>query len=178
MLFSGWVPPMIGRRTACLLGCGFVFLGALYRFSAPVPPTSRSRIFRDFELTPDWQHTRRMDLCASDVSAGAERRICRPLRWRFPAGPFAVDSGLSSRRPPFFASRAPLDAYSTSAPWNSRSMMEDGDDVFNWPWIYAVQVGEWGFTEAQAQNDARIPVARRLLHGRRLSRRRTNGKCS
>ena len=25
----------------------------------------------------------------------------------------------------------------------------DDDDVFNWPWIYAVQVGEWGLTEAE-----------------------------
>lgn len=27
----------------------------------------------------------------------------------------------------------------------------DSDDIFNWPWVYAVQVGEWGVTEAQAQ---------------------------
>jgi hypothetical protein len=25
----------------------------------------------------------------------------------------------------------------------------DDDDVFNWPWIYAVQVGEWGLTEKE-----------------------------
>jgi len=25
----------------------------------------------------------------------------------------------------------------------------DDDDVFNWPWIYAVQVGEWGLTEQE-----------------------------
>ena len=29
--------------------------------------------------------------------------------------------------------------------------LEDGDDVFHWPWIYAVQVGEWGLTSAQAK---------------------------
>lgn len=27
----------------------------------------------------------------------------------------------------------------------------DGDDVYNWPWIYAVQVGEWGLTDEQAK---------------------------
>jgi hypothetical protein len=27
----------------------------------------------------------------------------------------------------------------------------DSDDIYNWPWIYAVQVGEWGVTEAEAQ---------------------------
>ena len=28
--------------------------------------------------------------------------------------------------------------------------LDDGDDVYNWPWIYAVQVGEWGITDPQA----------------------------
>ena len=29
--------------------------------------------------------------------------------------------------------------------------LDDDDDAFNFPWIYAVQVGEWGLTEAQAK---------------------------
>ncbi len=29
--------------------------------------------------------------------------------------------------------------------------LDDGDEVYNWPWLYAVQVGEWGLTEAQAK---------------------------
>ncbi len=24
--------------------------------------------------------------------------------------------------------------------------LEDGEEVYNWPWLYAVQVGEWGLT--------------------------------
>ena len=28
--------------------------------------------------------------------------------------------------------------------------LEDGDEVYNWPWLYAVQVGEWGITQHQA----------------------------
>jgi hypothetical protein len=27
---------------------------------------------------------------------------------------------------------------------------DNGDEVYNWPWLYAVQVGEWGITDAQA----------------------------
>ena len=30
-------------------------------------------------------------------------------------------------------------------------MLEDGDEAFNWPWLYAVQVGEWGLTEQEAK---------------------------
>jgi len=29
--------------------------------------------------------------------------------------------------------------------------LDDGDDVYNWPWLYAVQVGEWGITDVQAK---------------------------
>ncbi len=28
--------------------------------------------------------------------------------------------------------------------------LDDGDEVYNYPWLYAVQVGEWGLTDAQA----------------------------
>ena len=29
--------------------------------------------------------------------------------------------------------------------------LDEGDDVYNWPWIYAVQVGEWGITDKEAR---------------------------
>ena len=29
--------------------------------------------------------------------------------------------------------------------------LDDGDEIFNWPWLYAVQVGEWGLTERQGK---------------------------
>ncbi len=28
--------------------------------------------------------------------------------------------------------------------------LDDGDDVYNWPWLYAVRPGEWQLTDAQA----------------------------
>jgi Domain of unknown function (DUF4159) len=30
-------------------------------------------------------------------------------------------------------------------------LLEDGDEAFNWPWLYAVQVGEWGLNEDEAR---------------------------
>jgi hypothetical protein len=39
-----------------------------------------------------------------------------------------------------------IDARSVEQPVN----LDDGDDVFNWPWLYAVEVGEWDLTDAQA----------------------------
>jgi len=28
--------------------------------------------------------------------------------------------------------------------------LDDGDEIYNWPFLYAVQVGEWGLTDAEA----------------------------
>jgi len=30
-------------------------------------------------------------------------------------------------------------------------MLEDNDEAYNWPWLYAVQVGEWGLNEEEAK---------------------------
>jgi hypothetical protein len=40
-----------------------------------------------------------------------------------------------------------IDARSVEQPVN----LDDGDDVFYWPWLYAVEVGTWELTEAQAE---------------------------
>ena len=40
-----------------------------------------------------------------------------------------------------------VDTRSVEQPVN----LDDGDEVYNWPWLYAVQVGEWGLTEPQAR---------------------------
>ena len=39
-----------------------------------------------------------------------------------------------------------LHVRSTEQPVN----LDDGDDVYNWPWLYAVQTGQWRLTDAQA----------------------------
>ncbi len=39
-----------------------------------------------------------------------------------------------------------IDIRSVEQPVN----LDDGDDVYNWPWLYAVRTGEWDLTEAQA----------------------------
>lgn len=39
-----------------------------------------------------------------------------------------------------------IDIRSVEQPVN----LDDGDDVYNWPWLYAVQPGRWNLTDAQA----------------------------
>ena len=36
------------------------------------------------------------------------------------------------------------------APFEQPVNLDDGDDVFNWPFLYAVQVGQWDLTDSQA----------------------------
>src|SRR5271168_2838012 len=149
MLFSGWVLPMMGRRAACLLGCGFVFLGALFAFQKPFRQLPGVEYF-SFELTPDWQ-------------TPGEWTFARLM---FPPGP---NDGYAGRFDGDF--RQGLSLWTQDYPRADRHfsqavrrltrlqtrsveqpvMMEDGDEAFNWPWIYAVQVGEWGFTEQEAK---------------------------
>jgi hypothetical protein len=40
-----------------------------------------------------------------------------------------------------------INARSVEQPVN----LDDGDDVFYWPWLYAVEVGHWDLTDAQAK---------------------------
>jgi hypothetical protein len=46
----------------------------------------------------------------------------------------------------------------------------DSDEIYNWPWIYAVEVGPLGPDRCPVQAPARLPAARRLSDGRRLPR--------
>jgi hypothetical protein len=40
-----------------------------------------------------------------------------------------------------------IDARSVEQPVN----LDDGDDVFHWPWLYGVEVGHWDLTDSQAK---------------------------
>ena len=52
-----------------------------------------------------------------------------------------------------------LASRATADPMNIRSVeqpvnLDDGDDVYNWPWLYAVQTGRWNLTDSQARSFA------------------------
>ncbi len=140
---------MTGSKTWLRLGCGFAFLGALFAFQKPFRQY-RGVEYYNFQLTPDWQQN-------------AEWTFARLM---FPPGPndgyrgrFDGDwrQGMSlwtqdyPRADRHFAQAVRrltrLQVRSVEQPVN----LEDGDDVYNWPWLYAVQVGEWGLTESQAK---------------------------
>ncbi|HUA19972.1 MAG TPA: DUF4159 domain-containing protein [Bryobacteraceae bacterium] len=135
---------MIGLCT-----CGLVFLGIVYAFQRPFRQYHGVEYY-NFELTPDWQ-------------VPGEWTFARLM---FPPGP---NDGYAGRFDGDF--RQGLSLWTQDYPRADRHfsqavrrltriqvrsveqpvMLEDGDDVYNWPWLYAVQVGEWGLTEAEAK---------------------------
>jgi hypothetical protein len=137
------------RKASCWLGCGFAFIGALYAFQRPFKQYPGVEYFT-FELTPDWQ----------------EKGEWAFARLMFPPGP---NDGYAGRFDGDF--RQGLSLWTQDYPRADRHfsqavrrltrihvrsveqsvMLEDGDEAYNWPWLYAVQVGEWGLTEQEAK---------------------------
>src|SRR5882672_1503963 len=138
------------RKAIWRWATGLTILSALYAFQQHPFRQYAGVEYRQFELTPDWQ----------------EKSEWAFARLMFPPGPndgyagrFDGDYhlGLSlwtqdyPRADRFFAQ-----AVRRLSRVHARSIeqvvdLEAGDDAFNWPWLYAVQVGEWGLTEAQAK---------------------------
>src|SRR5271163_738933 len=129
-------------------GCGLLFLGMLYAVQRPFKQYPGIE-YEEFNLPQDWR---------------------RPAEWAFarlmyPPGPldgyrgrFDGDwrQGLSLWTQDYpRADRAFAQAVKRLTRVDTRSVeepvnLDDGDEIYNWPWLYAVQVGEWGLTEKQA----------------------------
>jgi len=130
-----------------LLGCAFALVGVAYAYQAP---------FREYPsveygiqpLPPDYQ----------EKTEFAFARMMYPPGWNDGyRGRFDGDwrLGLSlwtQDYPP--ADRAFSQAVRRLTRIHTRSVeecvnLDNGDEVYNWPFLYAVQVGEWGPTDQQ-----------------------------
>jgi Domain of unknown function (DUF4159) len=137
------------RRAVWSLGCGLILAGVLFAFQRPFRQYPGVEYF-DFATPPD-------------ANARTEFAFARLM---YPPGPndgyrgrFDGDwrQGLSLwtqdyPRADRHFSRAVrrltrIDIRSAEEPVN----LDDGDEVYNWPWLYAVQVGEWGITPDQCR---------------------------
>ena len=54
----------------------------------------------------------------------------------------------------------------------------DSDEVYNWPWLYAVEVGHWDLSDAAGQTSPRLSRPRAASSWSTISTARTNGKSS
>ncbi len=137
------------RRAAFLLLLSGAVIGAVFA----------QRAFREypsveygghFPLPPDWNHPAEWTFARLMYPPG-------PLdgyAGRFD-GPWQQGLSLWTQDYPR-ADRALANAVRRLTRVDARSVeqsvnLDDGDEIYNWPWIYAVQVGEWGLTDRQAK---------------------------
>jgi hypothetical protein len=146
---------MNSRKTLFFFGCAAVFLGTAYALDRTLP-----RPFREYPgiehrlgsipLPPDYQ----------EKTEWAFARLMYPGGWN--------DGYADGREDDWHDGTAlwtqdfpPADrnfslALRRLTRIHARSVeqcvnLDDGDEVYNWPWLYAVQVGEWGITDQQAK---------------------------
>src|ERR1039458_3746646 len=135
-------------KTFWLLGCALVLVGVSYAYQGP---------FREYPsveygflpLPPDYQ----------EKTEWAFARLMYPPGWNDGyRGRFDGDwrKGLSLWTQDYpKADRAFSQAVRRLTRIHVRSVEQpvnlDDGDAYDWPWLYAVQVGEWGLTDAQAK---------------------------
>jgi hypothetical protein len=137
-------------RKACFrVGCAAAFLSVLYAFQRPFRQYPGVE-YRNLEVTPDWEEKTEWVFARLMFPSGANDGYYPRFQgdWRLGLSLWTQDYPKADR----LFSRAlrrltRVHVRSVEQPVN----LEDGDDVFNWPWLYAVQVGEWGLTPAQGK---------------------------
>jgi hypothetical protein len=140
--------PIAVSRSHVILMC--TFAGALALCAA----TFGQRSFReypaweyeDFPKPPDWQVPGEWTFARMMYpSAHANDRPFR--NWLYGASDWTIDYPRSDRHLAAALRRLTrIQARSIEQPVNP----DDGDDIYNWPWLYGVEVGHWDLTDGQA----------------------------
>lgn len=141
---------MILRRSLWPLGCGLTLISALYAFQRPFHQYPGVEYF-DFETPPDADAKTEFAFARLMYPPGsndgyAGRSYIRD--WREGPSLWTQDYPRADRHfSRALARLTRIDVRSAEQPVN----LDDGDEAYNWPWLYAVQVGEWGLTAQQAK---------------------------
>ncbi len=143
-----------GCKVQCIWACAAVFLGTAYALDRTLPHSFRELPGIEYRmgsipLPPDYQ----------DETEWTFARLMYPPGW---------NNGYAGRDNPEWQAGSSLwtqdfpradrhfsEAVRRLTRVQVRSVeqtvsLDDSDQVYNWPWLYAVQVGEWGITNAQA----------------------------
>jgi len=137
-------------RSPIYLAAGvLVFFGTLYAFQKPFKEFSGTEYYAgDIPLPSDWKQPADFAFARLMFPGG-------PLDGYYPRFQGDYHYGLSLWTQDYpRADRHFLEAVRRLTRVDARSVeqvidIEDGDEVFNWPFLYAVQAGEWGLTEKQ-----------------------------
>ena len=140
------------KKAAWLLGGVVVFAAALAAFQMPFRVYLSMERYDDIPLPPDyqvpaeWVFGRLMYPPHPYPLFGGYGRRGR-LDWRMGGTSWSQDYPRADRH---FAQAlrrlTRINARSVEQPIN----LDDGDDVYNWPWLCAGELGDWMLTDAQA----------------------------
>ncbi|MBZ5608599.1 MAG: DUF4159 domain-containing protein [Acidobacteriia bacterium] len=107
--------------------------------------------YNDFPLPPDWKtpgewaFARLMYPPIFGFGRGFRRQ--RGVNWQEGYSNWTIDYPRSDRHLSAAVRRLTrIQARSVEEPVN----LDDGDEVYNWPWLYGVEVGHWDLTDEQA----------------------------
>src|SRR5579863_3617711 len=140
---------MMTWKLARRLGCAVASLAVLYAFQRPFHQFPGVE-YRVFETPPDWDEKTEWVFARMMFPGGTNDGY----RGRFD-GDFREGLSLWTQDYPR-ADRHFSKALKRLTRIHARSVeqpinLEDGDEVYHWPWLYAVQVGEWGLTPAEGK---------------------------
>jgi uncharacterized protein DUF4159 len=99
-----------------------------------------------------WEYDENDVLLPPDYRTPAEWVFARFMyravpSWRGPGNNWTIDYPRSDRHLSAAVRRLTrVDARSVEQPVAA----EDGDDIYNWPWLYGVEVGHWNLTDLEA----------------------------
>ena len=139
------------RKVWWRVGCGLVALTALSAFQLPFRQYHGVE-YDEFNLPPDWQEKGEWAFARLMFPPGPNDGYSSTGRftgdWRLGLSLWTQDYPRADRHFSQAVRRLTrLQVRSVEQAVN----LEEGDEVYNWPWLYAVQVGEWGLTEAQGK---------------------------
>src|SRR5450631_2856693 len=135
-------PKALGRAA-----CGLLCLGALYAFQRPFRQYPGVE-YPTFELTPDWQEKTEFVFARLMFPPGPLNGYRgRDAEWHEGISLWTQDYPRADRHFSQAVRRLTrVHTRSVEQPVN----LEEGD-AYDWPWLYAVQVGEWGLSDAQGK---------------------------
>ncbi len=145
---------MTGRTATLLVSCAAVFVGAAYALDRTLPHPFHEYPGIEYQLgsipvPPDSQHKAEWAFARLMYPGGwNDGYIGREDYWTEGRSLWTQDYPRADRHFSEAVGRLTrIDVRPVEQPVN----LDDGNQVYNWPWLYAVQVGEWGITDAQAK---------------------------
>jgi hypothetical protein len=136
------------RKSLWRLVCALACLGAALAFQLPFREYPGIE-YNDFPMPPDWKEKTEWAFARLMYPSAPGARFSRyGADWREGLTSWTQDYPRADRHFSQAMRRLTrVHVRSVEQPVN----LDSGGEVFNWPWIYAVQVGEWKLTDEQVK---------------------------